>query len=82
MPPEHPTLEIQLNSNRSGKWTGFVLRDVAEEAESYSEAKKILLTQKLLAPAYYILGGNSTGEGVIITRSLEKTVDIQVSSSI
>lgn len=66
-----------IMGDRSAKWTGFLLRDIAEQAESYSAAKEILMTQKLLAPAYYILGGNSTGEGVIITRSLEEAVDVQ-----
>ena len=57
---------------------GFLTRDIMENANSYSEAKKILMTQELLAPAYYILGGNSTGEGVIITRALDEVKDVQV----
>ena len=57
---------------------GFLTRDVMEKANSYSEAKHILMTQELLAPAYYILGGNSTGEGVVITRSLDEVKDVQV----
>jgi len=64
--------------DRSGAWMGFLTRDVMEKANSYSEAKEILTTQKLLAPAYYILSGNATGEGVIISRSLTETLDIQV----
>ena len=49
-----------------------------EQANSFSEAKAMLMNQELLAPAYYILGGNSTGEGVVITRSMDKVEDIQV----
>jgi acid ceramidase len=59
---------------------GFLTRDIMESANSYSEAKHILMTQELLAPAYYILGGNSTGEGVVITRSLDEVKDVQVLS--
>ena len=53
-----------------------------ESAKSYSEAKEILMKQELLAPAYYILGGNSTGEGVIITRALDEVKDVQVNCEI
>ncbi|XP_063684632.1 acid ceramidase-like [Bolinopsis microptera] len=63
--------------NRNAKWMGFLTRDVMESANSYSEAKHMLSTQELLAPAYYILGGNSTGEGVIITRGLNGVEDYQ-----
>ena len=63
---------------RNSKWMGFLTRDVMESANSYSEAKEILMKQELLAPAYYILGGNSTGEGVIITRALDEVKDVQV----
>lgn len=30
----------------------------------------------MLAPAYFILGGNQSGEACVITRSREKTVDL------
>ena len=63
---------------RNAKWMGFLTRDVMEGANSYSEAKDILMKQELLAPAYYILGGNSTGEGVIITRSLDEVKGVEV----
>lgn len=35
----------------------------------------MLSNTEMLAPAYFILGGNQTGEACIITRSREKTVD-------
>lgn len=43
---------------------------------SYEEAKSRLAQTKLLAPAYFILGGNSTGQGCIITRSRLLSIDI------
>ena len=58
---------------------GFLTRDIMETAVSYSQAKEVLLTTELLAPAYYILGGNSTGEGAIISRSIAKAVNVTVS---
>lgn len=36
---------------------------------SYAEAKKLLSDTKLLAPAYFILGGNQSGEACVITRA-------------
>lgn len=45
---------------------------------SYEEAKKLLAQTKLLAPAYFILGGNETGQGCIITRSRELSINILV----
>lgn len=43
---------------------------------SYEEAKTRLAQTKLLAPAYFILGGNQTGQGCIITRSRELSIDV------
>lgn len=43
---------------------------------SYEEAKTRLAQTKLLAPAYFILGGNQTGQGCIITRSRLLSIDI------
>ncbi|KAL6467294.1 hypothetical protein MHYP_G00250980 [Metynnis hypsauchen] len=54
---------------RDGMWMSFLTRAVLENATSYAEAKKLLSDTKLLAPAYFILGGNQTGEACIITRS-------------
>lgn len=65
-----------LAGDRNGKWMGFLTRDIMETAVSYSQAKEVLLTTELLAPAYYILGGNSTGEGAIISRSIAKAVNV------
>ncbi|TEA25730.1 hypothetical protein DBR06_SOUSAS1210006, partial [Sousa chinensis] len=42
----------------------------------YEEAKTILTKTKVLAPAYFILGGNKSGEGCVITRDREQSLDI------
>ncbi|XP_060772727.1 acid ceramidase [Neoarius graeffei] len=54
---------------RDGMWMSFLTRFVLENATSYEEAKNLLSDTKLLAPAYFILGGNQSGEACIITRS-------------
>ncbi|XP_062244508.1 acid ceramidase [Platichthys flesus] len=61
---------------RDGMWMSFLTRSVLENANSYEEAKTRLATTKLLAPAYFILGGNQTGQGCIITRSRELNIDL------
>ncbi|XDV14785.1 hypothetical protein PO909_014974 [Leuciscus waleckii] len=54
---------------RDGMWMSFLTRSVLENATSYESAKALLADTKLLAPAYFILGGNQTGQACIITRS-------------
>lgn len=61
---------------RDGMWMSFLTRSVLETANSYEEAKTRLAQTKLLAPAYFILGGNSTGQGCIITRSRQLSLDV------
>ncbi|KAF7663910.1 hypothetical protein LDENG_00195880 [Lucifuga dentata] len=61
---------------RDGMWMSFLTRSVLENATSYKEAKTHLAETKLLAPAYFILGGNQTGEACIITRSRLFSLDI------
>ena len=41
---------------------GFLTRSVLENATSFSEAKTKLANTTMLAPAYFILGGNRSGE--------------------
>uniref|UniRef100_A0A8D0DBA9 Acid ceramidase n=1 Tax=Sander lucioperca TaxID=283035 RepID=A0A8D0DBA9_SANLU len=50
---------------RDGMWMSFLTRSVLENATSYEEAKSRLAQTKLLAPAYFILGGNQTGQGLL-----------------
>uniref|UniRef100_A0A7N6AHY9 Acid ceramidase n=1 Tax=Anabas testudineus TaxID=64144 RepID=A0A7N6AHY9_ANATE len=60
-----------IMGQRDGMWMSFLTRSVLENANSYEEAKKHLAQTKMLAPAYFILGGNQTQQGCIITRSRE-----------
>ncbi|KAM9792833.1 acid ceramidase [Neosynchiropus ocellatus] len=61
---------------RDGMWMSFLTRSVLENATSYEEAKTRLAQTKLLAPAYFILGGNQSRQGCIITRSRELSLDV------
>ncbi|KAM8843220.1 acid ceramidase [Synchiropus picturatus] len=61
---------------RDGMWMSFLTRSVLENATSYEEAKTRLAQTKLLAPAYFILGGNQSSQGCIITRSRELSLDV------
>uniref|UniRef100_A0A3B5Q4Q4 Acid ceramidase n=1 Tax=Xiphophorus maculatus TaxID=8083 RepID=A0A3B5Q4Q4_XIPMA len=65
-----------IMGQRDGMWMSFLTRSVLEKANSYKEAKNQLALTKMLAPAYFILGGNQTGEGCIITRSRELSIDV------
>lgn len=47
---------------RTGKWMGFLTRETMEKAESYQEAVAMLSQTEMLAPAYFIVGGNKSGE--------------------
>nr|XP_015200919.1 PREDICTED: acid ceramidase [Lepisosteus oculatus] len=42
----------------------------------YDDAKNQLSKTKMLAPAYFILGGNKSGQGCVITRSRRASLDI------
>lgn len=57
-------------------WMSFLTRSVLENATSYAQAKDQLANTEMLAPAYFILGGNQTGEGCVITRSRSSCLDI------
>ncbi|PWA27234.1 hypothetical protein CCH79_00013875 [Gambusia affinis] len=65
-----------IMGQRDGMWMSFLTRSVLENANSYKEAQNRLALTKMLAPAYFILGGNQTGEGCIITRSRELSIDV------
>ena len=43
-------------------WVNLLTRDVMETAKSYHEARDRLSNTTIIAPAYYILGGNSSGQ--------------------
>ncbi|XP_062991413.1 acid ceramidase [Elgaria multicarinata webbii] len=60
---------------RDGFWMGFLTRSVLENSTSYEDAKDKLSNTRLLAPAYFILAGNKSGEGCVITRSRAALLD-------
>ncbi|CAL1548651.1 unnamed protein product [Lymnaea stagnalis] len=64
-----------LLGDRNETWMGFLTRDVMENATSYAQAKAKLENTVMLAPAYFILGGNKSGEGCVITRARESNLD-------
>ncbi|XP_036154167.1 acid ceramidase isoform X3 [Myotis myotis] len=61
---------------KDAMWIGFLTRAVLENSTSYEEAKNTLIKTKILAPAYFILGGNKSGEGCVITRERKKSLDV------
>lgn len=62
--------------DRSASWMSFLTRATMENATSYKQARQRLSDSKMLAPAYFILGGNQSGEACVITRDREKAVDV------
>lgn len=71
-----------FKSNHTLRWTGFLMREVLETQNSYSDAKRLLSTVPVMSPAYYILGGVNAGEACMITRDLQKPADVWEMSSI
>ncbi|XP_054846439.1 acid ceramidase isoform X1 [Eublepharis macularius] len=61
---------------RDGWWMSFLTRTILENSTSYEEAKDKLANTRLLAPAYFILGGNKSGQGCVITRSRTAALDV------
>ena len=59
-----------MEGDRSGHWLGFLTRQVMENSTSYDDAFKVLSTTKMLAPAYFILGGNSSSQVSIHSRAI------------
>lgn len=57
-----------LLGDRSAHWAGFLMRSVLEEADGFDAAVERLAGAKLLAPVYFIVGGNATSQGAVITR--------------
>lgn len=70
-------LEWLKDGKKAGSWMGFLTRKTMETAQSYQEAQYMLAKTRMLAPAYFILGGNSSGQACVITRDREvNTTDI------
>ena len=55
---------------------GTLLRYVGENANSFEEAKEMLMNLQITSPCYYTLSGIEPHEGVIITRSRSETLDL------
>lgn len=54
-----------------GTWMGFLTRQTMETAQNYQQAQNMLANTLMIAPAYFILGGTSPGQGSVITRNRE-----------
>jgi len=65
-----------LMGDKSMSWMTLLVREVMENADSYDEAVEKLSNTPLMAPVYYIVGGNSSGQGATIVRSREKTLGV------
>jgi len=64
-----------LLGDTSASWMTLLVRDVLETIDQYDQAVEKLSNTKLMAPVYYIVGGNSSGQGSIIVRSLDGLID-------
>ncbi|KAG8292192.1 N-acylsphingosine amidohydrolase activity protein [Homalodisca vitripennis] len=49
-------------------WLGLLTRRVMQTAQSYQQAQDMLASTPLVAPVYFILAGNASHQGCIITR--------------
>lgn len=54
------------------QWNTVITRQVLENGTDYTSVQKQLATTDLMAPVYFILGGNSSTEGCVITRDQYK----------
>ncbi|KRX52741.1 Acid ceramidase, partial [Trichinella sp. T9] len=59
------------------KWVTWLTREVMENADHFQEAVFSLSVVHLMAPVYFIVSGNETGEGAVITRSRKEALDIR-----
>ncbi|XP_074650148.1 acid ceramidase-like isoform X1 [Tubulanus polymorphus] len=62
--------------DRKSVWMGFLTRMVLETASSFEEARFRLANTPMLAPAYFIVGGNQSYQGCVITRARDKALDV------
>lgn len=65
-----------LMGDRTASWAGFLMREVLDQAPGYPEALATLATTKLLAPVYFILGGNASEQVISIQISLSFRVGV------
>jgi acid ceramidase len=64
-----------LKGDNSLSWMTLLVREVLETANSYEEAVARFTNTPLMAPVYYIVGGNSSGQAEIVVRAREKTLE-------
>ncbi|CAF4199013.1 unnamed protein product, partial [Adineta steineri] len=70
-------IEWIYNINRNQSFVTLAIRDMLTGAENYDEAVEYLSKIPLLAPCYYILAGIKSGQGIIISRSRQTSVNIK-----
>jgi acid ceramidase len=61
-------IEWLLGLTKNVHFVTFLVRETLEQAENYTAAMEMLLTQPIVAPAYFIVGGVKPYEGAIIAR--------------
>jgi len=54
----------------------FLIRDVLEKGSSFPDALNTFVTHDLIAPVYLTMGGVKPGEGAVITRARNYTMDL------
>jgi len=68
---------IEFVRNKQARLPCFLIRDVLLNATSYAGAVDALASAPMLAPAYLIVGGVRSGEGVVLSRlQRESTKDV------
>jgi len=61
---------------RGGKTPTHLMRRVFETSTTFDEAERLLSSERLTNPAYFILAGSTHGTGAIVTRGREKAEDV------
>ncbi|XP_033112690.1 N-acylethanolamine-hydrolyzing acid amidase-like [Anneissia japonica] len=65
-----------LRKSDSDYFVSFLAREALEYDDSFDAAYRRLNNTRIIAPVYYIIGGVKPDEGVIITRSRFRSLDI------
>jgi len=60
----------------TAKFSTFLVREVMETADTYEEAMVALMSDEIVAPSYYILGGTKAPQGAIISRGRKKLISV------
>ena len=62
--------------HKDWKPVGWLMRDTLQNATDFNDALKMLSTEEIMAPVYYILGGLKYPDGAVITRNQTGSVDV------